>query len=871
MIVPKFENNGLNKKLEESLLLDKDYYVSTKLPFVLYREIYLNSSSNSKQILHSSILADIKSKQNILSNNELIFAISNYMKSKAYNLYDYTEELFSETNASIDFEKIKNTGVLFDSIILNIQPRLNSNSVYGGQQEFEQLTIYEKSYREDEKIYYDDFDLEKNFDHLLDLLNQNGKIYLVVDQIFMNYGFNAWCFIDIYDGFDVKLFSYGTFFEKNIKYLSKFFVYDNDVFSKKNYGILEFSKKNHVTTDFFFNLQSQDFFNLNKVKNIEIPHFALQNDYYNPSKPNESSFLDYNHINSFKPKNLKSEFQVHDINKLLVNNKYNWLELTNLFPVIDFEIEDKELNESFFNEYYIFIEYLNILMRENKLKTFLFSVKNPNLFNQLMYPQIASHPNFKGTLSYKLVSNNFKKISYKDQIVFTENSKISNDTLPRENKITIESLDQDLFNFNYNTYDLIFLDSYTIEEIDDCLNNKMHKKSLCIIIFTPKTEFDFKLKKYYELADLIIYDKQNDKYFISFRFSKKNKISLLEIENSDKLSTDLRLNKKIIKNNSLNIDSISSIFKKEIKSQYNDIVDKSKSNSDSELIRKIYDNTTETKDDVKEVKDDVKEVKVDVKEIKSLFEKIYNLINEVRKSVQKNTVSNENGINKILTHIDNSGLFDEMKDYENSVINWFNYWKKLEETSRKFMPRAEFLLSNISSSNFDDYSPFVLYYCRTLEYELLNKIFISYHDYINDTFPNKKILFEYVTDKLDEKTIENIESGQISHFIRKFKLPNPKYTLGDMRFILALLPNKNKPQGSKRYQALLALQELNKFINGRIGKIPSQLIEKIEIIISEYRNPSAHVGEISKTQADKFYSEFKILMNGLFKSFDKIN
>ena len=89
-------------------------------------------------------------------------------------------------------------------------------------------------------------------------------------------------------------------------------------------------------------------------------------------------------------------------------------------------------------------------------------------------------------------------------------------------------------------------------------------------------------------------------------------------------------------------------------------------------------------------------------------------------------------------------------------------------------------------------------------------------------------------------------------------------------FQIWILPNKKNIKGSKRYQALIALQELNSFINDKVGEIPSQLIKSIEIIVSKYRNPSAHIGEISKSDADMFLEEYKKLMNGLFKSFSKI-
>ena len=94
-----------------------------------------------------------------------------------------------------------------------------------------------------------------------------------------------------------------------------------------------------------------------------------------------------------------------------------------------------------------------------------------------------------------------------------------------------------------------------------------------------------------------------------------------------------------------------------------------------------------------------------------------------------------------------------------------------------------------------------------------------------------------------------------------------KYTLGEMRLILNILPTKSKPQGSERYKALKALQELNHFINDNIGNIESEIIVKIENIIKKYRNPSAHVGTINKESADEFYSIYKTTMNDLFDSF----
>ena len=134
------------------------------------------------------------------------------------------------------------------------------------------------------------------------------------------------------------------------------------------------------------------------------------------------------------------------------------------------------------------------------------------------------------------------------------------------------------------------------------------------------------------------------------------------------------------------------------------------------------------------------------------------------------------------------------------------------------MPRAEFLYEKIKKSAFNDYSPFILYYCRALEFELFHKIFLEYHNYIEGKFKDKTILFEYNKTSLSSKAIKEIESGIIQGFKRGVLNNSPKYTLGDMRLLLNLLPSENKTKGSNRFQTLLALQELSLFINNKIGR-----------------------------------------------------
>ena len=242
-------------------------------------------------------------------------------------------------------------------------------------------------------------------------------------------------------------------------------------------------------------------------------------------------------------------------------------------------------------------------------------------------------------------------------------------------------------------------------------------------------------------------------------------------------------------------------------------------------------------------------------------------------NVIKSSVTNsENSISKgIQLIIDKSEIEidkNELDLYETKVKAWLNFWNILEDDTKGFMPRAEFLYEKIKKSAFNDYSPFILYYCRALEFELFHKIFLEYHNYIERKFKDKTILFEYNKTSLSSKAIKEIESGIIQGFKRGVLNNSPKYTLGDMRLLLNLLPSENKTKGSNRFQTLLALQELSLFINNKIGRIPSDLIIKIEGIITDYRNPSAHIGIIDESKAELFYKDYKELMNDLMGLFN---
>ena len=181
------------------------------------------------------------------------------------------------------------------------------------------------------------------------------------------------------------------------------------------------------------------------------------------------------------------------------------------------------------------------------------------------------------------------------------------------------------------------------------------------------------------------------------------------------------------------------------------------------------------------------------------------------------------------------------------------------------MPGSELLFHNIKISGFEDFSPFVLYYCRALENELLKKIFLSFHDHVNKMSEKKiKSLFIWNKDGLNEKKLKEYQVF-FNYFKTNIIKKREKYTLGDMRLILNLLPNLKNKKGSTRFSISPLLKEFYSFIIKEFGGFDPETVKQLENIIINYRNKSAHVGIIEEKNALVFYEDFKLLMNKLIK------
>jgi hypothetical protein len=168
--------------------------------------------------------------------------------------------------------------------------------------------------------------------------------------------------------------------------------------------------------------------------------------------------------------------------------------------------------------------------------------------------------------------------------------------------------------------------------------------------------------------------------------------------------------------------------------------------------------------------------------------------------------------------------------YIEDVKNWFQYWDFLDEASKEFLPSAEYLFDEISNIGSEDYSPFIIQYCRAIENELLKKLFETFHLEI------KTIYSEEELKKLLTNEIE-IADNKAKEFAKSISKNDSKYTLGQMNYILGLTKN-----GGSTLKTSILIQHFRTFILAYYNEmvIEKVYLAKINTITNDFRNKSAH-------------------------------
>jgi hypothetical protein len=99
-----------------------------------------------------------------------------------------------------------------------------------------------------------------------------------------------------------------------------------------------------------------------------------------------------------------------------------------------------------------------------------------------------------------------------------------------------------------------------------------------------------------------------------------------------------------------------------------------------------------------------------------------------------------------------------------------------------FLPSAEHLYDELERIDADDFSPFVVQYCRSLENEILLKLFSAYHDDLRGRIAD---ILAFVAWDLAEETPKMQRKS--ARFAESVKKDDRRYTLGDMNWVMQLI------------------------------------------------------------------------------------
>lgn len=167
-----------------------------------------------------------------------------------------------------------------------------------------------------------------------------------------------------------------------------------------------------------------------------------------------------------------------------------------------------------------------------------------------------------------------------------------------------------------------------------------------------------------------------------------------------------------------------------------------------------------------------------------------------------------------------------LDSYLKMVCVWFSGWDRLDAASQSFLPLAELIFESIDRAKDQDYSMFILQYCRALENELLKKVFVAYADDVHARHPDLKVFLE--KDFQNEKT---------KVFAKAIEQRNSTYTLGTMNFYMGLLK-----VGGKTLKGSALLQDFRSFAVCYFGEriVEQQYLDQIDRINRDFRCKAAH-------------------------------
>lgn len=229
---------------------------------------------------------------------------------------------------------------------------------------------------------------------------------------------------------------------------------------------------------------------------------------------------------------------------------------------------------------------------------------------------------------------------------------------------------------------------------------------------------------------------------------------------------------------------------------------------------------------------------------------VKNIIESIRAATTETIqafVDDETLQEKIYSHLD--GITPTDNDvFETRVRSYVKEAKKLEKQSISYLISAEYIHDTLVKQFSDDFSPYVLQLSRSVESELLLKVFLPFIKYTRGTNPN-----------LNDAYYEDANHPDTKLFAQMVINNRSSISLGNMYFILN---NLNDPGLTERSTIM---EDFHHFI---IDNFSSDLynldfLKDLSELLNKYRNKSAHISTIPQERA----SDCKFLVRKILARF----
>ncbi len=188
----------------------------------------------------------------------------------------------------------------------------------------------------------------------------------------------------------------------------------------------------------------------------------------------------------------------------------------------------------------------------------------------------------------------------------------------------------------------------------------------------------------------------------------------------------------------------------------------------------------------------------------------------------------EERILDMYSHLDRFPIQNK-PDYQKRVNQWLSDNSELNPLSQEYLLSAEFLFDVLFKADTNDYSPFVLQFCRVVENELLKQLFVAFYKHITHSKSETEIKTDYAWDF--------VKANKNKDFAAIFVQPT------EPELMLAKMLEYLKRLNDTSFISSTLLCEFKTFINQTFDVsviLNPDFINKIDFVRENYRNKAAH-------------------------------